>query len=188
MQTTQEQTRDQQFSNLYEQHNGRVYRVCRRIMRNDADARDASQETFATISQRLPAMRCNDNVAGWVHRIAVNTSLSLKRRARARPSQLLGDITGPAEDQRELALADERVEMPFEAPARAEMQADVRRAIAGLSPKLRETVELRYFEGLSYDAIGDRLGVSAGTIKSRLFRAHEALSFWLTPAMARHCA
>ena len=82
---------------------------------------------------------------------------------------------------RGVSLPDERAEQPFEPFSRREKSQDVHRAIQGLSEKLREVVLLRYFEDLPYEDISQRLNVSIGTVKSRLFRAHESLQYWLAP-------
>ena len=89
------------FADLYENYGNRVYGVCHRIMSNYQDAMDAAQETFATIHRRMAALRTDDNVAGWVHRVAVNTCLSIKRRQKARPAQLMGELTDSGDQERE---------------------------------------------------------------------------------------
>ena len=81
---------------------------------------------------------------------------------------------------------DERAESPIEAAATVELEAEVQSAITRLSPKMRAITVLRYMQGLSYEEISISLGISLGTVKSRLARAHQALDRELTPLLDRH--
>ena len=67
-----------------------------------------------------------------------------------------------------------------------ELEAEVQSAITRLSPKMRAITVLRYMQGLSYEEISISLGISLGTVKSRLARAHQALDRELTPLLDRH--
>ena len=177
------------FRDLYDRYKKRIHGICHRLTGNLHDAQDASQETFATVFRRLHSFRFEAVFATWVHRIAVNVCIDLRRRIRTRPSvsfELLARSHDP--DGRRLNFPDDRAPMPFEPAALRELHADVDHAIRGLSSKLREVVMLRYFEDLSYEEIGARQGISIGTVKSRLFRAHAALGYWLQPTLSRHSA
>ena len=70
--------------------------------------------------------------------------------------------------------------------SRHELEAEIERAIARLSPKMRAIIVLRYVEELSYEEISETLTISIGTVKSRLARAHAALDRELTPILDRH--
>jgi len=90
------------------------------------------------------------------------------------------------DDEPALELRDERLEAPTSAASRHELEAEIQRAITRLSPKMRAITVLRYLESLSYEEIADALGISLGTVKSRLSRAHDALDRELTPVLDRH--
>lgn len=75
---------------------------------------------------------------------------------------------------------------PGSIASQRELELEIQQAISRLSPKLRAIVVLRYSDNLSYDQMATSLGVSLGTVKSRLSRAHEALDRQLTPVLDRH--
>jgi RNA polymerase sigma-70 factor (ECF subfamily) len=178
---------DGDFRRLYERYKDRVYNVCYRITGNASDALDASQETFGIVFRRLREFRFQSRFSSWVYRIAVNASIDLKRRSSARrPTSLdaLSEATFP--DGARFDPADHAAEMPSRTASRRELEEEIQRAISRLSPKLRAIVVLRYVESLSYEELAETLGLSLGTVKSRLSRAHEALDRELTPVLDRH--
>jgi RNA polymerase sigma-70 factor (ECF subfamily) len=172
------------FGELYERFRDRVYNVCYRIAGNPTDALDASQETFGTLYRKLGAFRFQSKFSSWVYRIAVNASIDLKRRDRARRVSSL-DLHRD-EDHSGFDVEDVLVEMPMASASRHELEAEIQRAIDRLSPKLRAVIVLRYIEGLSYDEVAEVLSLSLGTVKSRLARAHDALDRELSPVLDRH--
>ena len=191
LQHTDGAARDAAFEHLHHRYRGVIARRCARMHRNPHDADDAAQETLLTIHRGIDRFRYAGTVSSWVRRIATNASIDVMRAARARPAALLGELGADDADgdaDREVELADPRAELPEAAPMLDELRADVRGAIAELSPKLRAVVELRYFDDLPYDEIAARLRLSLGTVKSRLFRAHAALQRGLEPMRYRHCA
>jgi len=158
------------FARLFARHQAGVLRVCFAILRSEADALDACQETFGTVLRHLGAFQHRSLFSTWIHNVARNCSRELGRRNQreAQRCQRLADRdrTGGS------AMASDT---PTRWVAHRELQGIVARAVARLSPGLRAVVVLRYFEGSSYLEIAERLGLSVGTVKSRLFRAHEAL-------------
>ena len=175
------------FRELYDLYKDRVYNVCYRITGNPADALDASQETFGILFRKIGAFRFESRFSSWVYRIAVNASIDLKRRASVkRPRSLDSMQAAGRDDEHALELRDERLEAPASAASRHELEAEIQRAITRLSPKMRAITVLRYLESLSYEEIAEALGISLGTVKSRLSRAHDALDRELTPVLDRH--
>lgn len=175
------------FRSLYDQYSNRVYNVCLRITGNATDALDASQETFGVIFRKIGDFRFESRFSSWVYRIAVNASIDLKRRGEVRPATSLESVSGGRQSGQESpALLDEHTEGPIAAAVRHELEAVIERAIGRLSPKMRAIVVLRYVENLPYDEISESLGISLGTVKSRLSRAHAALDRELTPVLDRH--
>lgn len=174
------------FRELYERFKDRVYNVCYRIAGNPSDALDASQETFGIIFRRLGEFRFQSRFSSWVYRIAVNSSIDLRRRARTRRIASLDAIQDTAEDSARFDLADDKVDMPSASVSRKELEVEVQRALDRLSPKLRAIIVLRYMQSLSYEEVAEALDISLGTVKSRLSRAHEALDRELTPVLDKH--
>ncbi|MCY3002546.1 MAG: sigma-70 family RNA polymerase sigma factor [Phycisphaerae bacterium] len=181
---------DGPFRELYELYKDRVYNVCYRITGNPSDALDAAQETFGILFRKIREFRFESKFSSWVYRIAVNASIDLKRRSRARSLTSLDALQegrGPlASAQGRFDPTDEKVEMPIHAASRHELEREVQRAISNLSPKLRAITVLRYIESQSYEQIAETLQISLGTVKSRLARAHDMLDRFLTPVLDRY--
>jgi RNA polymerase sigma-70 factor (ECF subfamily) len=165
----------------------RVYNVCYRITGNATDALDASQETFGIVFRKLDEFRFESKFSSWVYRIAVNASIDLRRRSRARKLSSFDAVheQHPPVTAGRFDPPDERVETPPSAASRHELEVEIQRAICRLSPKLRAITVLRYVENLSYEQISETLQVSLGTVKSRLARAHDVLDRELTPVLDR---
>lgn len=174
------------FRDLYERFKDRVYNVCYRITGSPSDALDASQETFGIVFRRLGEFRFQSRFSSWVYRIAVNSSIDMKRRARTRRIASLEAVQETGPEGSRFDIRDDRIEMPIASASRKELEAEVQRALDRLSPKLRAIVVLRYTQSLSYEEIAETLKISLGTVKSRLSRAHEALDRELTPLLDKH--
>jgi RNA polymerase sigma-70 factor (ECF subfamily) len=172
------------YRRLYDRYKDRVYNVCFRITGNPSDALDASQETFGILFRRIREFRFESRFSSWVYRIAVNASIDVRRRSRARRLTSLESLEERSSFARD--LRDESLEMPSASASRRELEQAVQLAISRLSPKLRTIVVLRYVENLSYEEVAETLAISLGTVKSRLARAHEALDRELTPVLDRH--
>ena len=175
------------FRELYDAYKDRVYNVCYRITGNANDALDAAQETFGILYRKIGSFRFQSKFSSWVYRIAVNASIDLKRRAANRRLPSLDQISDArGNDTARIEPVDERSQSPVEAAATVELEEEVQSAITRLSPKMRAITVLRYMQGLSYEEISISLGISLGTVKSRLARAHQALDRELTPTLDRH--
>ena len=176
------------FRELYELYKDRVYNVCYRISGNPSDALDAAQETFGILFRKISEFRFESKFSSWVYRIAVNASIDLRRRTRARKLTSLDALEEGSSGATSAHFdpTDERIEMPMHAASRHELELEIQRAISRLSPKLRAITVLRYVENLSYEQIAETLQISIGTVKSRLARAHDVLDRELTPVLDRH--
>ena len=149
------------FGRLFDVCRDRVYAIALGISGDRAMAADASQEVFMKLLTRLPQYDGRASFATWLYRIVVNTAIDQRRATRrlvALPETL---ETGSHMD-------DEY--------ARRQRKARVERAVQALPIKLRAPLVLRHVEGLAYDEIAKVLGVSAGTVASRLSRAHARLA------------
>jgi RNA polymerase sigma-70 factor (ECF subfamily) len=167
--------REAAFAALFARHRQKAYDLAWRVLGDANLAADAVQEAFLTVYRKGPRFEGGGLFSSWLYRVVLNQSIDLRRRERRHRALPLGErgLSDGAAD----AGAEPVSSRPSpEADAlAAERAALVRRAIARLSPKLAKVVVLRYPEGLSYEEIGDILGLPPGTVRSRLNRAHEAL-------------
>ena len=147
------------FEALYERYRLQIYRTIRGIVLDGPAAEDLTQETFERAFKARSKQRSESSPAAWLHRIAVNTSISHLRRqklARLLPVRM---FTGEG-------LSD------FD---QAEQRSLATRALAALSPKLRAVVVLNYYQGMTRDEIARTLGIPPGTVASRLGAALESM-------------
>jgi RNA polymerase sigma-70 factor (ECF subfamily) len=155
------------FRQLFEAHKGRVYNVALYFFGGDDTlASDVTQQVFLKLFTRITQFRRESEFTTWLHRLTVNACIDEQRRRR-RFLEL--DEVPAARTPCATGAAEERV-------ARLETSDAVREAVAGLTPKLRVAILLKYFEELSYEEIADALGCSKGTVASRLNRGHKALA------------
>lgn len=156
------------FEGLYRKYRDRVYSIAYRITGSAMDAMDVVQESFGLVFRKLDSFRSGSLFSTWLFRIVVNCSIDLRRRERARFVR-----------SDELDSASEVVVDPRDGPEATasthELGGQVQAAIQMLSPKLRVILALRYLEDMSYEELAATLGLSLGTVKSRLARAHLAL-------------
>lgn len=170
--------RDGAFRAVFEQYRDRVYNLALRLLGNPADAEDVSQEVFVTIFRKIGEFRFSSRFYTWLYRIVFNLCVDHRRRAT---TMLLPTTGGEAGETLIARVADP---LPGPADALGEQEARTRaveRALRRLSEPLRATVVLRYLEDMPYEEIADVLGISLGTVKSRLNRAHQQLEQLLEP-------
>ena len=152
------------FRALFETYKDRVYSIALRYSGEPGTALDIAQEVFLKLLSNIREFRGEAGFEAWLYRVVVNCCLDRQRRSR--PLLLVEDFFDS------LRAADSTVLQDL---MREEMQQHVQSAVAKLSPEHRMVVVLRYTEGLSYDEIAEALGCSAGTVASRLNRAHKIL-------------
>ncbi len=162
------------FDALFERYKDYVYRVAFFVTRNSGDAEEATQETFLDLLRALPRFKIQGpaRFETWLYRITVNRCRSRFRRKRP-----------PSADWDE--LADELIAGingdPEHSALRRETRNAIWQAVNQLPDAQRQVIALRYLSDLSYDEIAQALGVNLGTVKSRLFYAHQALHKSLSP-------
>ncbi len=156
------------FEELFAKYRDRVYAIAFRITGQAVDALDVVQDSFALVFRKLHSFRGGSLFSTWLFRIVVNCSIDLRRRSGHRQRA----------ENYEFATESELVDdspSPRDEAAQRELGSQVQEAISQLSPKLRVILALRYLEDMSYDQLAATLGLSLGTVKSRLARAHLAL-------------
>lgn len=154
------------FDEIVDRYERRVFAVALRIVRNNEDARDVTQDVFVTALRAIKGFRGDAQLSTWFHRVAVNASLDVVRKRQ----------------RREHASMDELHDQPSgqpgpEAEAIAAVRArEVHRALGKLDPDHRALIVLHDLQDLDYAACAEALGIPLGTVKSRLHRARLALA------------
>jgi len=159
------------FEEVVRRHQRRVYGVALRIVRAHDVADDVAQEAFVRAWRSLDRFELGRPFGPWVCRIAANLAVNHVRSPRAREE-------GLPEGHAETPSADPG---PLGAVLDAEAKRVLDEAVAALSPEQRAVFVLRAVEEMSYEEIAGALGISPGTVMSRLFRARERLAKALSP-------
>jgi RNA polymerase sigma-70 factor (ECF subfamily) len=150
--------KDQRLAALYREYGPIIYWRCAKLLRDEAAAEDATQETFLRVCRRLDGAPDADEALRWIWRIATNYCLNEVRNRRRRPE-----------------LRDELPEVPADA-ALEQVLADrqlVARVIARVDEKLRAVAWAHYVDGLEHTEAGRMLGISRRTVANRLAVFHD---------------
>ncbi len=162
------------FNLLVGKYRHRVMKLSLRYTRNRADAEDVVQETFIRAYGALSHFRGDAAFYSWLHRIAVNSAKTAVA-LRARQSGFMV-ANGNA------AIADESPEAPIDLDTpedlalTEELRDAVNAAIEALCDEQRTAISLREFQGLSYSRVAEAMSCPVGTVRSRIFRAREAIN------------
>lgn len=153
------------WSELVQEHADSVYRLAYRLSGNQHDAEDLTQETFMRVFRSLKNYQPG-TFEGWLHRITTNLFLDMvRRRAKIRMEALPEDYERvPGTDM-----------TPEEAYNVANLDPALQRALDGLAPDFRVAVVLCDVVGMTYEEIGETLGVKMGTVRSRIHRGRAQL-------------
>lgn len=175
------------FSSLVERFQRRVFAVARRIVGDQHDAEDVTQQTFLSVMDHLGDFREESSVATWILRIATNHALKLLRKRRGLPTVSLDAPVGDGEDSYAALPHPEFIAQWRDEPARLAQQREVRQLIEAaldeLPEKYRVVFVLRDVEGLSVNETAQALGLSESNVKVRLLRARLDLRERLTRAL-----
>ena len=173
------------FEMLVVKYQRRIERLISRMVRDEGLVKDVAQETFIRAYRALPQFRGESAFYTWLYRIAVNTAKKLlverKRDPLVSESTLVSQEEGEETSRVENELSDG--ETPEAVLASKEIAATVNAAIDALSEDLRQAIVLREIEGLSYEEIADVMNCPIGTVRSRIFRAREAIASRLRPLL-----
>jgi RNA polymerase sigma-70 factor (ECF subfamily) len=167
-------TEAQQFEAFLHNYQNMVFSTAMRLLANQAEAEDVSQEVFLRAYERFGELRDSPTAGGWLKTVATNLSLNHLSRYRSRWSFFSDMIHGSDDDEErevEFAAPDDTQEA-IEAADRREI---VERALQSLPSAQRVPLVLYHLEGLQYDEIARKLGVSMGKVKTDIFRGREAL-------------
>lgn len=148
-------------------HTDKVYRLAYRLTGNKADAEDLTQEVFVRVFKSLDSYTPG-TFAGWLHRITTNLFLDQARRRRRIRFDVLGQAAERVPAEAEFSSPERRFEHD-------NLTADVQAALDSLKPQYRAAVVLCDLEGLSYEEVSRVLGISMGTVRSRIHRGRATL-------------
>ena len=174
------------FELLVLKYRRRIERLVSRIVRDPDLVPDVAQETFIRAYRALPNFRGESAFYTWLYRIAVNTARKAVADQMRDPvvtesALLQADDDGDETSRTEATLSD--VETPDAVLASRQVAQAVNAAVEGLSEDLRQAVTLREIEGLSYEEIAQVMNCPIGTVRSRIFRAREAIAQRLRPLL-----
>ncbi|TMQ34951.1 MAG: RNA polymerase sigma factor [Planctomycetota bacterium] len=153
-----------------------AYRVAHRLLGNEADALDAVQEGFVKALTRLKSFQGRSSFKTWLLRVVSNAALDLGRQRQRREALSL-DVPSPDDQEtlQPLTLSD-----PADGLERADLRRLLQEALAALSEAQRQTFVLHADGELTYREVADALGISIGTVMSRLYYARQKLRVFLS--------
>ena len=171
------------FEELFAEYYPLVYGIGLKFTGSPEDAEDITQEVFTKVWKNLEAFNHNSSFKTWIYRIAVNVCIDSSRKPWKKYSKQSTELDAGLDAAEESRLPRDEKTAEEKLLVREEA-ARVRRAIARLKPHLRAVLVLKDLEEMSYEQISAVMGLSLGTISSRLNRARKALQSSLEPALS----
>src|SRR6185503_4050400 len=170
------------FGALVLKYQHKVLKLVQRYVRNPAEAEDIAQEAFIKAYRALPAFRGDSAFYTWLYRIGINTAknylMAMGRRAPTSTEVEAEEAEGFEEGEQ---LRD--INTPESLLLSNEIAKTVNATIEGLPEELRTAIQMREIEGMSYEDIAKAMDCSIGTVRSRIFRAREAIAEQLRPLL-----
>lgn len=170
------------FELLVAKYHRKIIRLVSRLVRDSAEVEDVTQEAFIKAYRALPQFRGESAFYTWLYRIAVNTAKNhLATQGRRAPTSTEAN----AEEAETFAEADQLrdINTPESMLMSKQIAQTVNSAMEALPDELRTAITLREIEGLSYEEIAEAMGCPIGTVRSRIFRAREAIASRLRPLL-----
>lgn len=170
------------FELLVAKYQRKLARLLSRFIRDPAEVEDVTQEAFIKAYRALPAFRGDSAFYTWLYRIAINTAKNyLASQGRRAPTSTEYD----AEEAEGFEAAEQLrdVETPEAVMLTKEIGETVTAAMDALPEELRTAITLREIDGLSYEEIAEAMNCPIGTVRSRIFRAREAIAEKLRPLL-----
>ncbi|MGL5633125.1 MAG: RNA polymerase sigma factor RpoE [Azovibrio sp.] len=170
------------FDTLVSKYQRKLGRLVMRLVKDSAEAEDVVQEAFIKAYRALPTFRGESAFYTWLYRIGINTAknylVSQKRRAPTSTEYDNDEAESFAEGE---LLRD--INTPEGVLMSKQIGQTVNQAVDSLPEELRNAIILREIEGMSYEEIADKMGCPIGTVRSRIFRAREAVANKLRPLL-----
>ena len=172
----------QAFELLVEKYQRKLARLLSRFIRDPAEVEDVTQEAFIKAYRALPAFRGDSAFYTWLYRIGINTAknylMAMGRRAPTSTEVEAEDAEGFEEGEQ---LRD--INTPESMLLSNEIAKTVNATIEQLPEELRTAIQMREIEGMSYEDIAKAMDCPIGTVRSRIFRAREAIAEQLRPLL-----
>jgi RNA polymerase sigma-70 factor, ECF subfamily len=170
------------FGLLVEKYRRKIGRLLSRMVRDPEEVEDIAQETFIKAYRALPQFRGDAAFYTWLYRIAVNTAKNhLATRNRSMPT--VTDAIGDGEEGSDERFSATDINTPDAELLSKQIAYAVNEAVEALPEELRTAITLREIEGMSYEDIANFMGCPIGTVRSRIFRAREAIAIKLRPLL-----
>jgi RNA polymerase sigma-70 factor, ECF subfamily len=170
------------FELLVEKYQRKLARLLSRFIRDPAEVEDVTQEAFIKAYRALPAFRGDSAFYTWLYRIGINTAknylMAMGRRAPTSTEIEAEDAEGFEEGEQ---LRD--INTPESVLLSKEIAETVNATIESLPEELRRAIQMREIEGMSYEDIAQAMDCPIGTVRSRIFRAREAIAEQLRPLL-----
>jgi RNA polymerase sigma-70 factor (ECF subfamily) len=167
------------FDLLVLKYQQKILKLVMRYVRDPAEALDVSQEAFVKAYRALPGFRGESAFYTWLYRIAINTAKNYLVALQRKPVEYDLDARDPEYAERHAQLRDE--DTPEGLAMQEQLRETVERAITALPEELRTAIMLREIEGFSYEEIAAAMDCPVGTVRSRIFRAREAIDVAIRP-------
>lgn len=169
------------FDLLVLKYQHKVANLVSRYIRDPAEVLDVTQEAFIKAYRALPRFRGESAFYTWLYRVAINTAKNhLAAQARRPPGD---DIEADTAEQMDMGSALKETDTPERLALQREIAQAIQSALDDLPEDLRTAITLRELEGLTYEEIAQAMDCPIGTVRSRIFRAREAIDARLKPLM-----
>lgn len=170
------------FDLLVLKYQHKVANLISRYIRDQAEVLDVTQEAFIKAYRALPKFRGDSAFYTWLYRVAINTAKNhLAAQARRPPGD---DIEAETAEQMDMGTLLKEGDTPERMALQREIAQTIQKALDDLPDDLRTAITLRELDGLTYEEIAQAMDCPIGTVRSRIFRAREAIDAKLKPLMA----
>ena len=169
------------FDLLVVKYQHRILKLIMRYVRDPSEALDVAQEAFLKAYRAAPSFRGDSAFYTWLYRIAINTAKNYLVSARRRPVSFDVDMSETEGFDVFSKLRD--LDTPEGMALTEEIRSTINKAVAELPTELREAILFREIEGMSYEEIAQTMECPVGTVRSRIFRAREAIDKQLAPLL-----
>ena len=171
------------FDLLVSKYQNKIFVIISRFISDQAEVYDVAQDTFIKAYRALPNFRGDSQFYTWIYRIAINTAKNyLTAKGRRPPAS---DIDSQEAESFGIGAALKENASPEKLLMRDELKKVIFSTIEQLPDDLKTAITLREMEGLSYEEIAESMGCPVGTVRSRIFRAREAIDESIKPLMGQ---